>query len=74
MAQREQRPVEDVGRDAMIHEGAIAEKIDLEVRKVARPVFKPRLGRMARADEEPAMQAIGRDRVGRPNAQLGKID
>jgi hypothetical protein len=53
MAQRKQRPVEDVGRDAVIDQGSVTEKVDLEARKLARPLLAPRLSRMTGSDEEP---------------------
>ena len=42
MAQREQRPVEDVGRGPVIDKDSVAEKIDLEARKLASPLLLPR--------------------------------
>src|SRR5277367_5988919 len=65
MAQRKQRPVEDVGREAVIDWGSVAEKIDLEARKLARPRIPTGLGRMTGSDEKHPMEAVGGDGVRR---------
>src|SRR5271168_4624301 len=44
---------------------SVAEKIDLEAGKRARPLLPPRRRRMTRSDKEPRMQAVGGDRVWR---------
>ena len=66
MAQREQRSVEDVGRGPVIVKDSVAEKIDLEARKLASPLLLPRLSWMTGSDEELPVEAIGRNGVRGP--------
>src|SRR5271154_3365002 len=45
--------------------GSIAEKIDLEAGKLARPFVASRRRRMTRSDEEPPMETVAGDSVRR---------
>src|ERR1700727_722393 len=66
MAQGKQRPVEDIRRKPVVNSGSITEEIDLEACELMRPRVPARLGRVARPDEQPTMQAKGGDGVRRP--------
>ena len=65
MAQRKQRPVQDVCRRTVIDMGAVAEKIDLEGRQLSDPGAAARGCRMARPDEEASVEAASSDGVRR---------